>query len=300
MAGHTNERSGVTPPRALLDTTVQLDRVKFQSRKVTIEALLSNYQFKFATSLSLVEFKATIIQECITIHNQLRAKGATFTRARDILLEKDHRQRGLRMHIFNNYLSVFGRSSFDVSQKEDAVLAEKARLALENIIPELFHWFSSDDTVDMVLKDKLKCDRAREAPSKLKAAFAVNLPECRRGKNKTCHVEKLIRAESPSLIKKLVPLLQQALDAPKKPGDDDKQKSQLQKAVDLFEEVIKNPSLELSVNDCRKAGDCLIAIEAGDSATHALSSNAREWKPISEASGYEFVHVDFSDEKTRS
>jgi hypothetical protein len=140
--------------RALLDTTVQLDRRKYQSRKEALDPLLGRFRLKFATSLSLVEFKATIIQECITIHNQLKAKGARFTRARDILIERNHRQTSLRAHIFNNFLDVFARSSFRLTTEEDELLAERARLQLENVIPELFRWFSSADSVDAILKDK--------------------------------------------------------------------------------------------------------------------------------------------------
>jgi hypothetical protein len=289
VAGHPHEQTSNAAPYALLDTTVQLDRRKYPSRKDKLENMLADYQLKFATSLSLVEFKATIIQECITIHNQLRSKGARFTRARDILLEKKHRQVSLRVHIFNNILNVFGRSSFEMTQKEDEVLAERARLQLENIIPELFRWFSSEESVDAILKDKLQCDRAREAPVKKSAAFSTNLPACRRGQNKTCRVEDLIRTEAPALIAKLTPSL-----------DESEPNSQLRRPSEVFESVISNPNKELSVDDCRRAGDCLIALEAIGSATHVLSSNASEWKPISQALDFKFIHITYPEEKTRS
>jgi hypothetical protein len=282
--------------RALVDTTVQLDRKKSGSRKGKLEDLLANYDFRFATSLSQVEFKATIIEQCITIHNQLRAKGARFTQVRDAILEKDHRQQSLRSHIFNNIVQVFA-SSFTTSAGDDELLAEKARLHLETIIPELFRWFA-EDSVDVILRDKLRCDRALEAPLKKRAAFTTNLPNCRRGHNKTCTVEALIRAEAPALIEKLRPSLGEA-DGTRDDGQRAKPATQLQKAVEVFESVIKDPKRELSVDDCRRAGDCLIALEAHGSATHALSSNAREWKPISEALEFEFVHITFPEERTR-
>jgi hypothetical protein len=298
VSSQLNEEPRSATGRALLDTTVQLDRKKYGSRKEKLEIMLSTYELTFATSLSLVEFKATIIEQCITIHNQLRAKGARYTRARDALLEKDHRQQRLRTHIFNNLLDVFARSSFEITQSQDELLAEKARLQLENVIPELFRWFR-EDSVDAILKEKLRCDRAREAPYKMRAAFTTNLPDCRRGHNKTCCVESLIRAEAPALIERLKPKLGEPDD---KLDDKSEAKSetQLQKAVKVFESVIKDPKKELSVGDCRKAGDCLIAIEASGSVTHALSSNAREWKPISEALDLEFVPITFPEERTRS
>jgi hypothetical protein len=63
---------------------------------------------------------------------------------------------------------------------------------------------------------------------------------------------------------------------------------------------MKDPKKELSVDDCRRAGDCLIALEATGAVTHALSSNASEWRPISEALDFEFVHITFPEEKTRA
>lgn len=271
-----------SPRRALLDTTVQLDRRKTEARKQKLESLLATFDWKFATGISLVEFKATIIQECITIHNQLRRTGARFTRVRDALVEKQGRQISLRSHIFNNILQVFA-SSFDISEERDHQLAEKTRLLLENIIPQLYDWFAKE-SVDTVLNDRLACDRANEPPRKKKAAFETNLPECKRGKNKSCRVESILRDEGPNLVQTLQPNLEES--------------EQLQKAASVIHLVVGNENTELSHGDCRRVGDCLIALEAKSKATHALSSNAREWKPLADAFGFEFLDITYPEEKT--
>ena len=270
------------PRRALLDTTVQLDRQKTEARRQKLESILAEFDWKFSTGISLVEFKATVIQECITIHNQFRRTGARFTRARDALLEKKGRQISLRAHIFNNLLHVFA-SSFDISEETDSRLAEKARLLLENIIPQLYDWFAKE-SVDTVLNDRIACDRANEPPRKKRAAFEINLPECKRGTNKNCHVERVIRQAGPQLTILLEPHITHS--------------DQLRNAVDTFRKVLENTKTELSHGDCRRAGDCLIALEAEGKATHVLSSNAREWKPLSDVLGFEFVQIAFPEEKT--
>ncbi len=277
-----SDATSISPRRALLDTTVQLDRRKTEARRRKLESILAEFDWRFSTGISLVEFKATVIQECITIHNQLRRTGARFTRARDALLEKKGRQISLRAHIFNNLLQVFA-SSFDISEERDCRLAEKARLLLENIIPQLYAWFVKE-SVDAVLNDRLACDRAKEPPRKKRAAFEVNLPECKRGKNKGCHVEQVIRQEGSQLVSLLAPHLSAS--------------EQLQQAVDIFQKVLQNSEMELSHGDCRRAGDCLIALEAKEKATHALSSNAREWEPLSDLLGFQFVPITFPEEKT--
>jgi hypothetical protein len=259
-----------------------LDRLKTDSRKRKLESILAEFDWTFSTGLSLVEFKATVIQECLTIHNQLRRTGARFTSVRDALLEKKGQQISLRAHIFNNIIQVFA-SSFDITEKADRLLAEKARLALENIIPRLYHWFAKE-SVDTVLNTRLACDRANEPPRKKTAAFDVNLPECKRGKNKNCHVEDVLREDAPKLMKSLELHLTGS--------------EQLQKAAAVAQNVCENAKAELSHRDCRNAGDCLLALEAKGKATHALSSNAREWKPLSDSLGFEFIQITYPEEKT--
>ena len=124
------------PHVALLDTTVQVDRKKMASRAAQIDQLLAGFPMKVTTSICLLEFKATIIQECITIHDNLRLE-KRFTPVRDRLLEKKYRQVSLRAHIFNNLVGVFA-SSFDITEYEDEELATKARLILQQIIPRLY------------------------------------------------------------------------------------------------------------------------------------------------------------------
>jgi len=282
-AGAPPEMTAPAKKRAVLDTTIQLDRLKTAGRREHLEAVLAEFDLTFATSMSLVEFKATLIQECITIHNQLRRKGARFSRVRDALLEKQHPQLSLRMHIFNNLLDTFG-SSHDLSPEYDAKLAEKARLSLENIIPRLYRWFV-DKSVDVLIKEPLSCNRAAEAPRKKEAAFDTNLPLCRRGKNKTCTVENFLRQEGPAL---LVPLGRLTADS-----------EQFQKTIQVIEKTMNDPKTDLSHGDCRRAGDTLIALEARGIVTHAISTNAREWRPLSEIMKMHFVHVTYPEEKTR-
>ncbi len=229
-----------------------------------------------------MEFKATIVRECITIHNQLRRRGAKFTQVRDALLEKQGQQISLRSHIFNNYVQI-AASAFTVSDAADQLLAEKARLLLENVIPRLYQWFA-EESVDTVLNTRLSCDRAKEPPRKKTAAFETNLPNCKRGKNKNCRVEEVLREEGPALMRSLDSHLEKS--------------EQLRRAAGVIADVMRDAKADLSHGDCRNAGDCLIALEAKGKATHSLSSNAREWEPLSVALGFTFVRIAYPEEKT--
>lgn len=267
-------------PVALLDTTVQVDRCKTGVRRRRLDELLSGF-FTVTTSIALLEFKATIVQECITIHNSLR-RSAKFTASRDALIESQHPQSRLRAHIFNNLLNVFPPSSMEIIEDDDRRLAEKARLQLENLIPRLHQWFT-EQSVDAFLKEDVDCTRAGEPPTKRHTAFEVNLPTCKRGKNKRCHVEAVIRQRGHQLAAQIRDLT----EIP----------DQLGAACDVFAVVERNKDADLSHRDCRRAGDCLIALEAAGRATHAFSTNAREWEPISQMVGFQFMRVDYPEEK---
>jgi hypothetical protein len=162
-------------------------------------------------------------------------------------------------------------------------LAEKPRLTLERIIPRLYKWFA-EKSADSILKNEIQCTRALEPPRKQRVKFATNLPVCRRGHNKFCKVEDFIREESPQIQ---AALRQSGVAS-----------QQIQNACDLFERVCGDPNADLSHSDCRRAGDCLIALEARRTATHALSTNAGEWIPLSAVFKFQFVRVTYPDEQT--
>ena len=270
---------------ALLDNTVQVDRKKTATRRARIEEMLGQYGWTVTTSICLLEFKATLLQECITIHDRLRLVGR-YTPVVDKLTESRHPQAKLRGHIFRNLIGVFGRSSFEVTEEEDRRLAEKARLRLESIIPRLYKWFRWQ-SVDAVLHEEIECTRALEPPQKKTVAFAVNLPMCDAGKNKFCRIEEFIRARGRPIMDWLAAVVRKMPDG---------ESSQLKRTYDLFQRVIEQPEVLLSREDCRSCGDLLIALEGSSHATHALSTNARDWRPICEMLGMDFVQVDYPAE----
>ena len=270
---------------ALLDNAIQVDRVKSATRRDEIEGILSEYDWKVTTSICLLEFKATVIQECITIHGKLLSVGK-YTPVVDRLTESTHRQAKLRGHILRNLINVFAPSSFDVTEEHDRRLAEKARLQLENVIPWLYKWFTK--SVDTVLKDDIGCSRALEPPEKKRVAFAVNLPYCHRGKNKYFRVEDFIRTQGAAILEQLETAITNG-------GED--MSNQLSHSLELFKEVVNDKEFELSHSQCRRAGDYLIALEGREHATHFLSTNAKEWHTLSEILSREFVRVAYAAEK---
>ncbi len=272
--------------RVLLDTSIQIDRVKSGHREAVINDRIGPYQFRFATSFGQLEFKATVIQEMITIHGALSRKGAKFTAVRDYFTESQHRQQALRGHIFNNFLSV-SASSHAVTDADDRRLAEKARLLLQDHIQECYDWFAT--SVDSVLRDKLRCDRALDKPRFKRTTYDANLPTCKRRLNKNCHVESLLR----SVARLKTDLERMASPKPLSGQVSVEPANQFRKTLDLIERVEGDTNCDLTSDQCRNAGDLLIALEAEGMAEHAMSTNAREWQPLCELFGFEFVTIQY-------
>jgi len=267
--------------RAVLDTSVQVDRVKSGQRNDWLTTILTTFEWRFTTSIALLEFKATVLQEMIFIHDNLRRPGARFSYVRDEVTESQHRQKALRLHIFNNILTI-SASSHRTTEVDDLRLAEKARLLLEDHIVELYDWFASEKSVDQLLSDRVRCNRAADRPEKKRARFATNLPECVRGRNKSCRVETVLREKAAPLRPQLEPLATPVGEEPQ---------NQFRKSLTLIDRVVEDPKIELTHGDCRRAGDLLIGLEAHELATHAVSTNANEWQPLSEILGFEFVPI---------
>jgi hypothetical protein len=267
---------------ALLDTTIQVDRCKMATRRKTIEELLQAYDFVISTGISLLEFKATLIQECITIHDFLKRVGL-YTKVRDRLTESSHRQAKLRGHIFNNIISISGQSSFVITEEKDRRLAERARLLLATKIPRLYDWFCA--SVGSVQTLDIQCTRAKERPAIKGVAFEPNLPKCRMG-NKFCKVEEFIRKAAAPIIESV---------AAKVEAMNSEDAQQLRGTIEVFRSVLDKDA-KLSHSECRRAGDMLIALEGvASGATHSLSTNARDWSVVSEVTGLEFQRVKYAD-----
>ncbi len=62
----------------------------------------------------------------------------------------------------------------------------------------------------------------------------------------------------------------------------------------MIEKVVTDQKADLSHDDCRKAGDCLIALEASGYATHALSTNKTEWEVVAPMMNMQFIHVTYT------
>jgi hypothetical protein len=260
----------------LLDTTMLVDWFKIPHRQVRIRELMREFGWTFTTDIALLEFKAVLIQQLITIHNKLRQL-QQFTVARDTICESSHPQSRLRGHIFTNLINI-RPNPHSITELENARYADKARLRIKAIVPRLFE---EVQTIATQVQRRIKCDRSVEAPRYRTTTFDVTLPRCVRGENKNCGVEEFIRS---AVVPRLV-----ELEAIVKSADS----SQVASACELFKRVQNEADIDLSSSDCRRAGDCMIAIGAEGQATHALSTNAREWEPLAKMIGAEFVRVTY-------
>ena len=263
----------------LVDTSVLIDCFKFKEREEYFKSVAAGFTWTFTTDIALLEFKAVLIQEMVTIHSEL-VRSESFTRTQFRLTESTHRQHRLRAHIFANFINVYG-SSFEVSEAEDKKLAERARLCLE---PRILWAYKKFLRMTGSIQKTIGCDRAIEEPKKQRKTYDANLPICKRGKNKTCTVESFIRG---TVAPRTAEIRAAAASG---------ESEQLLKACELTDKVVGDNAIDLASKDCRVAGDCLIVLD-GKIATHTMSTNKREWEPLSMLIDAESVTVDYPDRR---
>jgi hypothetical protein len=79
------------PRVVLLDTSILVDNFKSRTRRKEIETAKKGFDWSITTDIAILEFKAVLIREMAGIHGALRFY-KRFTVARDVMLEKKHRQ----------------------------------------------------------------------------------------------------------------------------------------------------------------------------------------------------------------
>ena len=268
----------------LVDTSVMIDVFKSGHRREFIDSLRAQFDWSFSTDIALLEFKAVLLQQMITIHAKMRELGS-FTRVRDEMIESMHLQSKLRAHIFNNFINVHA-TSHDITPEKDQDLADRARIILQAHIPRLYDAFNEE--LDSIQTNGIGCTRAAERP-KLKAkSFGTNIPVCQRGFNKDCKIESFIRS---AIVPRLSEIRAVADSIRTEKGD--ASAAQLDRACRLIESVRDDLTADLSANQCRNAGDCLITFAGENVATHCTSTNRREWEPLSALIDAEFVPVNY-------
>lgn len=278
---------GVLLSRAVvLDTSVQVDRCKMPLRAEAVRQCLEGFDHTIVTGIGLLEFKAVYLQTLVYIHGELARKGARLTRVRDRVIESMHQQSRLRAHVFNNVIRVFSRG-VNPTEEADIELAERARLKLEDVIPRFYRWFREESADTYLNNQRVRCNRADEAPLKRdkRATFDPLLPHCRHGVNKTCTVETLVRENGGQVLERV-----KELDL------DGEAHGQLVRASAQIENVINNRQMQMDWGHCRRIGDLLIGMEVQGIASHALSTNARDWRVVCHTCGIEFVHLVYESE----
>ena len=273
----------------LLDTTVSIDRLKSRNRRRHIDLIASDYVACLVTGISLLEFKAVYLEALLLIHARLSRPNANFEDERFLLVEKLHPQSKLRAHLLFELQSKFARPN--ASGIVDQVrLAEKVKFYLQQAIPAAYRAFRTRQGVDFVNQARIGCPRAEEEPRFKQRRFAENLPTCRANINRWCVVEEYICQHADRLITGLRDHLQNS--PPESPAEGE----QLTNALGILERVRSHPERRLSHQDCRKLGDCLIALEGIGLANDVLTTNKKDWEPLCRLLGYNFVHLTYPDE----
>ena len=212
-----------------LDTTIQIEKIFGRDRSEIFEYLKE--KDVLTSSYVLMEFKRTVIQDCITLHTYLLEEGdleSTFIRLSE-LRSYDHRIASRIYKILSGMC------------EQDNIKYEKVLERLEDLIESelLGYFFYNVKSID-----ETKCGLAKEEIAK-DETYSLDL-SCKRG-HKKCEIEYFITTNRCEFCRLLEGL---------------QSYQEFEKVCDSLKEVLEDPEKARGRKNCWRLGDCIISIES--------------------------------------
>ncbi|MBW1867162.1 MAG: hypothetical protein JRI38_05390 [Deltaproteobacteria bacterium] len=215
--------------KLFLDTTIQIEKIFGRDRYEISKYLKENDVL--TSSYVLMEFKRTILKDCIALHSYLKEEGdleSTFIRLSELRVH-EHR---IASRISKILSGMCG---------QDSIEYEKVLERLEDLIESelLEYFFYNVETID-----ETKCGLAKEEISK-NEIYSLDL-SCRRG-HKKCEIRDFIAANREEFCRLLEGL---------------QSNREFEKVCDSLKEVLEDPEKARGRKNCWRLGDCIISIES--------------------------------------
>ena len=256
-----------------LDTSVLVDLILKEAEPsdlAKLESVLAQFDSTLGCAFSRLEFKRVVLRNLSLCLDYLREEGSFFK-----ALLRANRIRGRRS---STLISILCWIEFNIDREievesgegVDAALAEEAELFVDNAIEWI--WERFDTLVDKVV-DRMKCNRAAEAPVRSRTnRLDVTVHE-NRCKDRKCNNANFIRS--------LLPKAKSLLTSLEKYKGTDDWTDELEKSHQMLSRAVKHPDVVFDYQNCLKVGDVWIHFEclkAG--AQKFVTANYRESKVL--------------------
>ncbi len=240
---------------ALLDTTIQIDRIFKREKKEIIKKYLSEHKCGSSTYV-LGEFKNNIIKDCVALCNIMQMEDS-FSGVRKNINEKVFNRSFQRMYyIFDDLCDLYG---------EQYELIKEELLTYSKRLERRFYFGISPE-----LLSKTGCHRAEAVIVQEGNAIKLQGIGCTK-KDDFCNIcdfwKENIKIVDGLICKKVTSL-------------------KVEKALSAVKENYK----KAKGNTCKSLGDCIIAVEALNTEKKAVyTSNLKDFKPICDYIGVDMI-----------
>ncbi len=257
-----------------IDTSLQIERCKEAKKAGIVEQAIGCFPFKSTSSYAKFEFKHAWLRDLVYIYNisQRVNRIEKLLAYIDDNLNKHpatHRRVSRCLQATVAFLSkVPGKISYKA-----AFL--RLRNHIRSAILNAYLWWDLSVTHEF---NGTGCQRASEPPIERAGKIDLSIPECKVN-NIKCAVHLFFEKNKHHFV-----AIRNAIEAL-----GDKASSELKKAREIIDIVIKNPAILCKQDYCQKLGDVLIAIDGYDMGTFA-ANNDKEWEIIAKTLGKELLN----------
>lgn len=255
-----------------LDTSAQFNRHSLDKEsRQEIEGLLNSSRITGSSTYARLEFKMSFLRDLAYLHGKLRQLESiphVLSHLSKLPPPHDRKLRRTLDHLARFWQNIPG----DDTARMDAII-----LCIEQQVLSIWRWF--DDSVDY-LADGTGCVRSRESPRFHRGHLEVILKNCRRDQIR-CRIHRFF-TENRELFEKMASKIDSLAY--------EERTKELIRLQQVTDQASADATILCDDRICRKIGDALIGVD-GKEFPSIVSSNAKEFRVISEAVGNNFIQI---------
>ena len=271
----TQGDTGPLATTALVDTSIQIERLKTTDAAGRAEKLVRSFAFSATSSFALLEFKGSWLQDLVLLH-RYASESETLADVQDKVNKLASVRQSYR-RVQRLLAQIAGFLRLEDPNTTLAVAVVKLRAHLATSISGSWQRWNRSVTHHF---DGTGCVRAKEAlvRSQANGRFDVCVPDCKPGKVE-CQIEQFF-AQHMCMFRRIA-------EAIEKLGQS--ASAELKAARGFIRQAEKKPDVLHDSRICRKIGDILIAVD-GERMGTFIANNDNEWVPIARALGKALVN----------
>ena len=253
-----------------IDTSLQIERCKEQSKRKVVEDALKPFRFTSTSSYAKLEFKCSWLRDLAYLYRASQ-RVTRFDELLGYIDDKLNKHPANRRRIARCLQAIVAYLSQVPPDFPHGVVLLRLRRHIFNAVLGAYDWWDSSVTHEY---NGTSCVRAAERPKKLSGrSLDVSVPKCAPGRV-NCRVHEFFRRHKDKFTA-IASAIENLGD-----GTTKEQKE----AAQMIRRTVANPLSLCDDRNCRKLGDVLIAVDGLEMDCFA-ANNDKEWQLLSDVLG---------------